>query len=690
MKAVIEAVKSRAVSAYNSARDAILNRAASMVAANMKSGWSSLFAMGQEFRLAGGSTANRPYEQVPSVWKAIRALCDNVPQADLVFKQWSDDKVVYPEPLVNLFFGRGKPNPAMSYRIFMEAITGFFYLYDEVAIVKTRSIGQTIGTSAVPAELWPFNPTMFTEKLGDDGHLVGWEYRSAKGIEVFDLDEVVFIHGFNPYKTNRGLPATKSHEKIVDIDWQTLVYSKAFFDNDGTPGMMLSTDKSLTELQKKQFVEAWNKNYAGASKAHKIALLEGGLKPVTNAFNMRDMEFNDGRKFTREEILGAYRTPKSLFSITDDLNYATFTGQMKMFWIYTINPMLQRVADAFTASIVQPYDANIYCEFDYSKIPAFQEDFKDKVDIAQKMVTLGIPLNDAAEKAGLGLKRYPWGDTWFKPFGVEDVNAPRDVEPQNTDDSDDAPPPKQASRQNKARFPEISKAFNRKHAGIEKMFDSAVSRFFIEQRARVLGGIKSVKSDGQPVTGQEIVVDWSFEDAELVKRTKKPITAGIDEGIAFQRALLKVEVDASVMQRIVSTAIANKSEQIKRLNQTLRRRITAQVNESVAAGETIAELSARIRGVYNMASSRSRTIARTETTAAMNGAGEEYAKEAGFTTKQWLTSHDEAVRPDHEAMDGKTVNIAGDFQFPDGTVDYPGGDGPAAQVINCRCTVLYE
>ena len=125
-------------------------------------------------------------------------------------------------------------------------------------------------------------------------------------------------------------------EKIIDIDWLSLVYSKAFYENNGTPGLMLSTDQTLDPQTVNRIRSWWDHRHEGASKAFKTAILEGGLKPVNTPSTQRNQQYIEQRQYLREEILGVFRVPKAMFSITEGLNYATFAGQKRVFWEDTL------------------------------------------------------------------------------------------------------------------------------------------------------------------------------------------------------------------------------------------------------------------------------------------------------------------------------------------------------------------
>ena len=60
---------------------------------------------------------------------------------------------------------------------------------------------------------------------------------------------------------------------------------------------------------------------------------------------------------------------------------------------------------------------------------------------------------------------------------------------------------------------------------------------------------------------------------------------------------------------------------------------------------------------------------------------------SGFKQKKWFTARDEKVRPLHQEMHGKKINVGDLWVFSDGnTLRYPGDDqGPDHLVVGCRC-----
>ena len=95
-------------------------------------------------------------------------------------------------------------------------------------------------------------------------------------------------------------------------------------------------------------------------------------------------------------------------------------------------------------------------------------------------------------------------------------------------------------------------------------------------------------------------------------------------------------------------------------------------------------------------------IARTESTAASNLGAKRAAESSGVRlTKTWVSAHDPRTRHkpddwfDHREMDGKTIKNEEKFimhgQGIENRLDYPGDpSGHPANIINCRCTLIYK
>jgi HK97 family phage portal protein len=656
-----------------------------------------------------GTYVSKPFEQSASVYKAIMALADNVPQAELAFREKKTKKEIYPEDLLRLM---QTPNPLMSGSDFIQACTGFYALYGECFIVKQRSLGQVAGTSKMPAELWTFNPKRF-ERVVENKVFQGWRYNSNF---FFPKEDVIHIKSFNPYDDFRGFAPTAAGKNEIDIDYATLIFNKAFFDNDATPGFYLSTDKRLTAQQKKDLLTWYKKQHSGASRAFNAAVFDSGLKPGGMTPSHKDMDFIEQKRYTREEILGIWRVPKALLNITDGINYATFQGQMKVFWLYALVPILKKFEAGFNRGLVNQIDASIEFFFDLSNVPAFLEDFYAKIDVALKMQQLNVPLNDINEKLNLGFKPYPWGNTAWLPLSVipadqydmyaNGQSQPPASDPKKPDEPAVAPaepaassePAKSASQVVEVvrDFADLAtwKRFLVRHSRFEPILEKKVSRFFMEQRAQCLSLLKDGQIDLMKM------INWDDEKASLHKYSKPVFASIVNEGAQLARELTgygkswmpQKALTPEEFERMLDSYIQIRADKITNITDTVRNQIREILESATASGATISELAQsilpdQIREVYNMAGNRAMTIARTETTGALNGGSDQFYAAFDVWGGQWLNAGDEATRTSHMPGTGVGLEIRPiGIVFSNGLL-YPGDiNGPAKEIINCRCT----
>lgn len=138
----------------------------------------------------------------------------------------------------------------------------------------------------------------------------------------------------------------------------------------------------------------------------------------------------------------------------------------------------------------------------------------------------------------------------------------------------------------------------------------------------------------------------------------------------------------------------NAAVKAKQIGATTRTRVQRAISEGLENGLSTSEIADLIiektYGVVN--GSRAEVIARTETHAAMQYGSLEAADATGVVqSKTWVSASDARTREDHVEMDGQTVPMEDAFTGPCDGMLFPGDPiGPAEQVINCRCVLVYN
>jgi len=656
------------------------------------------FRRGMDMSTLFNAVVIKPYQEISSCYKAVKAICDNVPQAEFGLYRDDTNEEIPDDDVIRLL---RNPNPTQSGNDFIQEWVGFYALKGEGFIRLVRSMGQVAGTSRLPAQMYVLNPDHMQEVVDrQTGLLTGWKY----GQIVLTPEEVLHVKDFNPYNQYRGLSPLEAIRNEMLVDKSTVEFNKRFFDNSAVPEYVLSTDKTLTEPQRKQLIQWVEQRHKGVKNSFKMGVLEGGLKAETLGSTHKDMDFIEQKRWSREEILGIWRSPKALFNITEDLNYATFVGQMKIFWIYTLMPIMRKFEDGINAKLVKPYNNKVHFGFNLQNVSAFQEDFKEKVATAQQLFAMGVPLNEINEKLNLGFSELPWGDDWWIGFGQVTARTAMETE-QNPPDhtpAPAAPAPGDNNADDQGKSFKINpknamvwKRFVNLQGPIEKKMQGKLGKYLIELRGKVLS------TPDAKLLKHETNVNW-IDQAEAFKKTARPyIELGVNSGIDIAKEQVKTksfkkDINDDIFQQKINSYVAGRVNKLTRVHDNIKKKIDLAIDNAIKDGQSIQGMSEELlasnirdslKGVFNSLSTRTMLIARTETASAVNGGSSIYYHEVGVEKKRWITAHDEFVRESHRQCENEGA-IAMKDKFANG-LEYPADmdNGDAGEVANCRCVL---
>lgn len=158
--------------------------------------------------------------------------------------------------------------------------------------------------------------------------------------------------------------------------------------------------------------------------------------------------------------------------------------------------------------------------------------------------------------------------------------------------------------------------------------------------------------------------------------------------------LTKAQAEESVWTRFMRRfALEKAGERIKKITETtlgkVRNVLETAAKEGLSIPNTAKLMTDEFAGINR---SRATVIARTEILGSSNAGSVLGARSTGLAlNKVWLATRDKRVRSEHMAVDGQTVDLDGKFSVGGAELDHPGDpEGPADQVIQCRCVPIYE
>ncbi|WP_055696497.1 phage portal protein [Streptomyces silaceus] len=230
--------------------------------------------------------------------------------------------------------------------------------------------------SSIPLELWPVRPDRMEPVPDPQEFLLGYVYRGPSGERVpLGVDDVISLRRPNPLDPYRGMGVVQTILMDIDATRASAEWNANFFRNSAEPGGVVEVDRRLSDDEFEEFRTRWGEQHRGVSNAHRVGVLENGLKWVDRKYSMRDMQFTELRSVNREIIREAFGFPKPMLGATDDVNRANAEAAAYVFARWLIQPRLERVREMLNTRLLPLYGATARgLEFDFvSPVPEDKE-----------------------------------------------------------------------------------------------------------------------------------------------------------------------------------------------------------------------------------------------------------------------------------------------------------------------------
>jgi len=298
--------------------------------------------------------------------------------------------------------------------------------------VKNRS-GKVV-------ELWPMRPDWVSPIRSSGTFIDGYRY-APPGLQaiVMPTDSILEFKLFDPSNMYNGLPPVQVAARMGDVDNASTDFVKLFFEKGGTPPGMLTTKQKLIESQVEEIRSRWRERYGGFENWLDPVVLDSDaqFQKIGLTFEEMGFEFLDARSEAR--ICSCLRTPPILVGASIGLKastYSNYEAARKAFWQDTLSPQYKRISDKINNDLNE--DLNVIMEWDFSKVPALQDDIDKRWARASNAFEKGaITVNQFAEE--VGLEKTPDGDVYVRNVRTIEVsmdNQRPEVNPEsNSSDS---------------------------------------------------------------------------------------------------------------------------------------------------------------------------------------------------------------------------------------------------------------
>jgi len=272
-------------------------------------------------------------------------------------------------------------------------------------IIRDKSAA---GTPISARRLHPY----YMDEKTVDGQLSKWRYgpiaESEDAIE-YTAEEIVQFKFDDPDNDIRGLSLLSSLELTVASDLFAMKFNERFFENSAHTGIIFSMKNSNKEEVERN--REWlTQNYVGPENAHKPVLLEGDIDINKSVSTRQEMQFIEGRKFNRQEILSVLDIDPSKLGITEDSNRSTSKEADNTFRQENIAPLQLVVEEEINNDLIlllYKWDDILFRQNDSSR-----RDMLDMMKLYGEAERLGV-MSINQIKGELGLPKIDGGDVHF-------------------------------------------------------------------------------------------------------------------------------------------------------------------------------------------------------------------------------------------------------------------------------------
>jgi HK97 family phage portal protein len=295
------------------------------------------------------------------VYSAVGMIMREVSAAKFEVKKFVDvdeDSVDVPNhPLERLL---RRPNPWMG-RAFLWQYTTAWLMLDGNAYWFVGA-GQEDRTQV--HEIWPLPAQHVLPMAGDAQKFVDhYEFYTRGTIYKIPAEYIVHMMLPNPFDPFRGLSPLSAAMLAVDSDIAMARWNGAFFGQDSTmPSAIINLssgdpNRPINEADAKALKTDLREEY-GATKRKTAITTAYKLEVQLLGWNPKDMDFIQGRDFTRKEIFNIYGVPEGLMS--ENATEANAQTGDRVFKEKTIWPLLGLMAEQLTAELVAPFYGKDY------------------------------------------------------------------------------------------------------------------------------------------------------------------------------------------------------------------------------------------------------------------------------------------------------------------------------------------
>ena len=306
------------------------------------------------FYMGGSTSGKRVTEQsamqMTAVYSCVRILSEAVAGLPLHLYKYNDkggkEKAI-DHPLYRIL--HDEPNPEMTSFIFRETLMTHLLLWGNAYSQIIRN-----GKGEIVA-LYPLMPNKMKVDRDENGVLY-YEYTHSSDeadtmknttVRLSSYD-VLHIPGLG-FDGLVGYSPIAMAKNAIGMAIACEEYGAKFFANGAAPSGVLEHPGVIKDPQRVR--DSWQSTYGGTANAHRVAVLEEGMKYTPISISPEQAQFLETRKFQINEIARIFRVPPHMVGDLEKSSFSNIEQQSLEFVKYTLDPWVIRWEQALSRAL---------------------------------------------------------------------------------------------------------------------------------------------------------------------------------------------------------------------------------------------------------------------------------------------------------------------------------------------------
>ncbi len=212
-----------------------------------------------------------------------------------------------------------------------------------------------------PLNLVVLNPTDVEVVRNGIGRVM---FRVQSHDELLSSEQVLHIIDVLKPGQIRGVSRVEALKENFGLAIALESFAARYFGQGVTMAGHIEFPGNLSPEQAKDLSDAFSSRHGGFRKAHKVGVLSGGAKFVSDQVDNNAAQFIDSRRMAVEDVARAFNIPPHLLGLPGTNTYSSVEQNNIAFTQMTLRPIVQKLEGAFSTLLsAEPGGENAFIRF---------------------------------------------------------------------------------------------------------------------------------------------------------------------------------------------------------------------------------------------------------------------------------------------------------------------------------------